>query len=132
MSPVPHMSVRSPGTIPGAADAVPITGFDPVRRAWTMAPHTGLRRVPLPALEGRLMVDAAVQASAGNADGAPVAAMLLPGTVADIVRMLRFCGEHDIAMTAPGAHAAGATPVVRVHAAALGRHRPVLRVVGAD
>lgn len=117
--------------------AMPIVGFDVVARAWIVDAIAPARRAPLPFLSGRLVVDVASQIRAVDDDGHParqlIAAMLLPGAVEDIVRMMRFCDEHGIVMTSP--HADGGNdpgPIVRIHADALGRQRPILRVVGVD
>lgn len=108
-----------------------------VARAWMSECRQDTRRAPLPFLSGKLLVDVASQMRAVDNDGQPalqlIAAMLLPGNVEDIVRMMRFCDEHGILVTSPNAAAeADPGPVVRIHADALGRQRPMLRVVGSD
>lgn len=114
---------------------MPIIGFDVVERAWIVDTSTPARRAPLPLLSGRLVVDVTSQIRAIDDDGQParqlIAAMLLPGDVEDIVRMMRFCDEHGILVTSPHADVqADPGPIVRIHADALGRQRPMLRVVG--
>ena len=119
---------------PGQAS---IVGFDIIARAWIVDPGQATGRAPLPLLRGRLVVDVAAQVGTVDDQGRParslIAAMLLPGAVDDIVRMLRFCDEHGIVVVsthAGGEHDPG--PIVRIHADALGRQRPMLRVVGTD
>ncbi len=119
------------------AEPSPVVGFDAAARAWMTEADPSVRRVPLPMLRGRLLVDVAAQARAIDAAGQPmpwlVAAMLLPGAVGDIVRMMRFCDEHGIVVTSADAVGhPGPGPVVRIRADALGRARPMLRVVGSD
>ena len=114
-----------------------ITGFDMVARTWMSECSQEMYRVPVPFLSGKLFVDVASQSRAADDDGEParqlIAAMLLPGNVEDIVRMMRFCDEHGILITSPSAAAeTGPGPVVRIHADATGRQRPMLRVVGSD
>lgn len=134
----------SHGTPPGMADrplvsspAMSITGFDMMARAWMSECGQETHRAPVPFLSGKLFVDVASQIRAVDEDGEParqlIAAMLLPGNVEDIVRMMRFCDEHGILVTSPNAAAeVGPGPVVRIHADATGRQRPMLRVVGSD
>lgn len=116
---------------------LPISGFDVVARAWMVEHGVDARRAPLPLLLGKLVVDVASQVRAVDGDGHParqlIAAMLLPGGVEDIVRMMRFCDEHGIVVTSPNAPGdADPGPIVRIHADALGRQRPMLRVVRTD
>jgi len=125
----------------GSSDPLPpsptIAGFDLVAHAWVIDAAPADRCAPLPLLSGRLMVDVAAQVRALDEAGRParrlVAAMLLPGAIGDIVKMMRFCDEHGIAVTS--ANAAGHAdpgPIVRIRADSLGCPRPVLRVVGSD
>ena len=117
--------------------AMPVTGFDILARAWMSECRRKMRRAPLPFLSGKLVVDVTSQIRAVDDDGQParqlVAAILLPGHVKDIVRMMRFCDEHGILVTGQNAAAeADPCPVLRIHAGTLGRQRPMLRVVGSD
>lgn len=114
--------------------AIPITGFDVIVRGWIVESAPSVGRVPLPLLKGGLVVDVAAQIRAVDDKGQParhlIAAMLLPAVIEDVVRMMRFCDERGIVVLScnsigdpdPG-------PVVRIHADALGRQRPMLRVV---
>lgn len=119
---------------PSPSPEIPITGFDVIVRGWIVESAPCVGRAPLPWLRGRLVVDMTAQIRAIDDAGQParhlIAAMLLPAAVDDIVRMLRFCNEHGILVTSP--HAANDIdpgPIVRIHADALGRQRPMLRVV---
>ncbi|TDK27133.1 hypothetical protein E2F46_02660 [Luteimonas aestuarii] len=117
--------------------AIPITGFDVIVRGWIVESAPSAGRAPLPLLKGKLVVDVAAQIRAVDDMDQParhlIAAMLLPSGVEDIVWMMRFCDEHGIFVMSrntigdpdPG-------PIVRIHADALGRQRPMLRVVGDD
>lgn len=116
---------------------LPIIGFDVAARAWMVDSASPGDRAPSPLLRGRLLVDVAAQIRAAGDGGRParalIAAKLLPGMVDDIVGMMRFCDQHEIVVVS--AHAATAdepSPIVRIHADALGRQRPMLRVVGSD
>lgn len=120
--------------VPGAVE---ITGFDVNARAWLTATCTFVSLARLPLLGGRLLVDDVAQSRAVDSDGKParqrIAAMLLPASVEDIVRMTSFCHRHGIVMTSPYADGEAAPgPIVRIHADARGRQRPVLRVVVCD
>lgn len=120
-----------------AATPSPVVGFDAAARAWMTEAGPSARQAPLPMLKGRLLIDVAAQVRAVDGSGRParqlIAAMLLPGAVDDVVRMMRFCDEHGIVVTsANAAEDVGRGPVVRVLADAPGRPRPMLRVVGDD
>ena len=114
-----------------------IRGFDLVDRVWIEHCRDPRSHVPLPRLEGRLLIDRASQLRATNDSwrngNAPIAAMLIPGSVEDIIRMIRFCDEHGIVMTNLGAAAdPDQQPMLRVRVDAPGGQRPRLRVVGSD
>ena len=115
----------------------PIIGFDAAARAWITESGKATACTPLPSLRGRLLADIAAQMRAFDGQDLPtrrlVAAMLLPGEVEDIVRMMRFCDELGIVVASTHASASNAAgPIVRIHADALGHHRPMLRVVAGD
>ncbi len=136
-----HMHMDAPAH-PGPRDALPspvlpVVGFDVVARAWLAEATRSASLVQLPLLRGHLLVDVAAQIRAIDDDGEParqlIAAMLIPEGVEDIVRMMRFCDEHGIVVTSPNAGGkVDPGPIVRIHADALGRQRPMLRVVGTD
>ena len=81
----------------GAA-AVAVVGFDPGRRAWASAPGGGV--IAIPSLDGQLLTDAATLAAAGDDYGHIVhqspLAVLVPGSVEDIVRLVKFARKHGI------------------------------------
>ncbi len=77
-----------------------VTGFDPTARAWMTAACASSGRVPLPLLDGRLLVDLPRQMAVRDDSGRParrlIAALLLPGSVHDMVHMLRFCRRNSV------------------------------------
>ena len=133
--PAPVRDMRgNPDPLPPGA--LPIVGFDVAARAWMVDSAAPGDRAPLPLLRGHLQVDVAAQIRAAEDGGRParglIAAALLPGVVDDIVRMMCFCDQHEIVMVSAHAAIAGEpSPIVRIHADALGRQRPMLRVVGS-
>jgi FAD/FMN-containing dehydrogenase len=83
----------------GAAAAAVVVGFDPVGRAWAVEGGSGpFDEVPL--LDGTLLTDDASRAAAADDYGHIVhrrpAAVLRPGSVADVVAMVRYCRRHGI------------------------------------
>ncbi|WP_367124483.1 FAD-binding protein [Streptomyces phytohabitans] len=95
------------------AAAVTVVGFDPAARAWaTERPGPGGTGSPdapfdeVPPLDGELVTDPASLAAAADDYGHTVhrtpAAVLRPGSVADVVAMVRFCGEHGIPVAPRG------------------------------
>ncbi|MCT2592069.1 FAD-binding protein [Streptomyces sp. N2-109] len=102
--------------VAGAAGAV-VTGFHPSARAWATdrdsggASHGGSPPwEAVPPLDGTLHTDDAARAAAADDFGHIVhrtpAAVLRPGSVDDIVTMVRYCGRHRIPVAPRGqAHA---------------------------
>jgi len=84
-----------------------VLGFSPEARAWCTDKHTnrGAFRA-LPRLDGELVLDeastAAVSADLGLLEVQTPVAVLRPGSVEDVVRMVKFCNKHDIAVAARG------------------------------
>lgn len=88
-----------------AASAAAVVAFDPMARAWaTEAPEGKLPEVP--PLDGTLLTDAASRDAAAEDYGHHVhrrpAAVLRPGSVDDVVTMVRFCRRHRIPVAARG------------------------------
>jgi FAD/FMN-containing dehydrogenase len=146
-----------------AAAAVTVVGFDPAARAWaTERPGDGRTRSgaapssgeapsddppfdEVSPLDGELLTDAASRAAAADDYGHMVhrtpAAVLRPGSVADVVAMVRFCVRHRIPVAPRGqghatngqAQVAGGL-VIETATAALSRverHGPDTVTVGA-
>jgi FAD/FMN-containing dehydrogenase len=98
-----------------AAGAV-VIGFDPVGRSWAVAATSsdtvaGDGLVGLPHLDGTLLTDDASLAADADDFGHIVhrrpVAVLRPGSVRDVVAMIRFCGAHGL-KTAPRGQGHGA------------------------
>jgi FAD/FMN-containing dehydrogenase len=89
----------------GAAAAAVVVGFDPVGRAWATEHDTGTFD-EVPPLDGTLRTDEASRAAAADDYGHLVhrrpAAVLRPGSVADIVAMVRYCRRHGIEVAPRG------------------------------
>lgn len=85
----------------GAAAAA-VVGFDPARRAWASAPGAGV--IAIPSLDGAILTDAATLSSAADDFGhivhhTPIA-VLVPGSIDDVVRLVKFAGRHGIKVAA--------------------------------
>jgi cytokinin dehydrogenase len=118
-----------------------IVGFDLVSRSWVAEASGGGDFSQLPPLDGTLTTDPASLAAAADDFGhiihrTPVA-VLRPGSVEDVVKMVRFAREHDIRVagrgkghTAFGQSQAGAGVVIdmttlnRIHS--IGQDRAVV------
>jgi cytokinin dehydrogenase len=95
-----------------------VLGFDPRRRSWVTEASASGPLDGVPALDGTLFVDAAHLAAAADDFGhiishTPVA-VLLPGSVADIAKVIRFARRHglQVAMRGQG-HAQFGQPQVQ-------------------
>ncbi|NLU72595.1 FAD-binding protein [Streptomyces sp. HNM0575] len=95
----------------GLAGAAAVVGFDPGSRAWATE-RTVRRRPPgggfehVPPLDGELLTDDASRDAAAEDFGHIVhrrpAAVLRPGSVDDVVAMVRFCRRHRIPVAPRG------------------------------
>ncbi|MGV9558402.1 FAD-binding protein [Streptomyces sp. NPDC003522] len=90
-------------TVTGAV----VTGFDPAARAWAADTPAGAGRpAGIPRLDGTLTRDDASLGAASDDYGHIVhhrpAAVLRPGSVRDVVAMVRFCGEHRVPVAPRG------------------------------
>jgi cytokinin dehydrogenase len=89
-----------------------VAAFDPVNRRWVGEAEAGACREEewrrIPRLQGTLSFDPAVRASDATDLGHLVervpAAVLRPGCVEDIQKMVRFCSERNIEVAARGQH----------------------------
>jgi FAD/FMN-containing dehydrogenase len=81
----------------GSATAA-IVGFDPARRAWATGPGSGV--IAIPGLDGHLLTDSTTLGEAADDYGHIVhrtpAAVLVPGSVDDIVKLVKFAGKHGL------------------------------------
>jgi cytokinin dehydrogenase len=83
-----------------------VIGFDLVGRSWVTQASTGGTFAELPPLDGTLTVDPASLAAAADDFGhiihrTPVA-ILRPGSVEDVVKLVRFAREHNIRVAGRG------------------------------
>ena len=88
-----------------AAAGTAVVGFSANARAWVRPGH-GSPFHRAPSLDGELVTDAASLAEVGK-DRANIvfttpSAVLRPGSVDDVVKMVRFCGRHCIKVVARG------------------------------
>jgi hypothetical protein len=92
--------------LPGLAAAAVVVGFDPFSRRWLTKAEADDPFDDVPRLDGQLLLDAssraAVSTDKGNIVHQTPAAVLLPGSVEDIRRMIRFCGRQGIQVSARG------------------------------
>lgn len=87
--------------------AATVIGFNPVAKRWVRAAFADEGSFTgLPPLDGQVVTDpasrAADQTDAGNIVQKIPRAVLRPGSVEDIVRMVRFCRCHGIRVSARG------------------------------
>ncbi len=98
----------------GLVAAVAVAGFDPVSRRWVA--QADARNVdrrhegplsPLPPLDGEVITDPALLATFADDFGHLVSrtpvAVLLPGSVGDVMKMVRYARQHHIRIAARGA-----------------------------
>jgi FAD/FMN-containing dehydrogenase len=89
----------------GGLAASVVLGFDPLSQSWVTEAR-GETAVALPPLDGVLLTDDATLAAYTDdlghlIHGRPVA-VLMPGSVDDIARMVRFAREHELEIAARG------------------------------
>ncbi|HVY26032.1 MAG TPA: FAD-binding protein [Polyangiaceae bacterium] len=89
-----------------AGAAAVIFGFSREAHAWSTDPHCGPGFDRIPELDGVLLTDAASTAARGADLGNIVfntpKAVLRPGSVRDIAKMVKFCAERGIVVAARG------------------------------
>lgn len=88
------------------ATAVAVIGFDPVRRSWITEAKAGGGLSRLPRLDGQLVTTPAALAEAGDDYGhiikrTPVA-VLRPGSIDDVVEMVRYADMHRLRIAMRG------------------------------
>lgn len=89
------------------ATTAAVVAFDPVRASWVSAAETAPPgAVAVPDLDGELLLDPASLAAAADDYGhlvhrTPVA-VLRPGSVADVVKLVRYANRHRIAVAMRG------------------------------
>ncbi len=90
------------GLVAGAA----VLGFDPATRSWITSAQAATRFAALPRLDGELLLDETTRAAAADDFGHIIsrqpAAVLRPGSVEDIARMVRFARAHRIKVAGRG------------------------------
>lgn len=115
-----------------AAGAMAIVGFDPTRRLWVgeaRAEDDDDDREGLPRLDGTLHFDEPTRRASstdqGNFETVMPLAVLRPGSVRDIERMVAFCSQRGIPVSARGAghttYGQGLTTGLIVEMRSLGR-----------
>jgi cytokinin dehydrogenase len=86
--------------------AATVLGFDPSARTWISTARASSPIANVPELEGQLVTDpaslAAVARDAGNIVHEAPIAVLRPGSVHDVSKMVRFCRQHGIQAAARG------------------------------
>lgn len=86
----------------GAAAVAVVTAFNPLNRSW--AAEAGPEMALLPPLDGQLLTDPETRARAADDYGHIVHrtpwAVLVPGSVQDIVKMVRFARAHCLKVAA--------------------------------
>jgi cytokinin dehydrogenase len=89
----------------GLGVAAVIVGFDPIGRRWAVAGASGIFD-GVPPLDGELVVDQATRNADSRDNGRYLttvpSAVLRPGSVQDIEKMIQFCRQHHIAVAARG------------------------------
>lgn len=94
MTPTPSRRTVLHGLAAGTA----LVAFDPFTRGWAATADSSFSEVP--PLDGTLLTDSASLTAAADDYGHIVhrtpAAVLRPGSVDDVVKMIRFCNTHDI------------------------------------
>lgn len=109
---MPHQPTRRT-VLHSMAAGVGVIAFDPLARSWVTGPGrprsadtAGNSLAGVPKLDGTLLTDPASIAADADDFGHSVhhlpAAVLRPGSVADIVAMVRFCNTHHIQVAARG------------------------------
>ena len=83
-----------------------VVGFSSTARAWVAGGASSDPFARVPPLDGQLLTDAASRAEVGQDLGHLVfhtpSAVLRPGSIADVERMVRFCARHCIQVAARG------------------------------
>lgn len=94
-----------------------IVGFDLVKRSWVTSASAASEFETLPPLDGRLYTDSATRNAAAADFGHLVrrypTAVLKPGSIEDVVRIVRFARSHKLKVAARGqAHSTYGQPLL--------------------
>ena len=94
------------GFLLALAGAAAVTGFDPATRAWATAARADRSFATLPPLDGELLLPSAdlgpYEDDFGHIIHRTPAAVLLPGSVEDIAKLIRFAGPLGIPVAPRG------------------------------
>ena len=94
------------GFLLALAGAAAVTGFDPATRAWATTPDLGPGLAGLPPLDGRLLLPPAdlgpYEDDYGHIIHRNPIAVLLPGSVEDVAKLIRFAGPLGIPVAPRG------------------------------
>jgi cytokinin dehydrogenase len=98
------------GLLTGASALV--IGFDPVERTWITEAHAKHDKIKVPDFDGQLITDAAGVAEYSEDFGKLVQktprAVLLPASVDDVVKAVKFCRKYGISIVGRGeGHSSG-------------------------
>jgi cytokinin dehydrogenase len=81
-----------------------VAGFNPIAGVWVT--QADAQTISIPALDGQLLLDLpsrqAVATDFGKAISRVPVAVLKPASVNDIVKMVRFCNQHDLKIAPRG------------------------------
>ena len=126
-----HLSRRRMLGLLGPAGMALIIGFDPVGRRWVTRADTVDCPTfsDVPQLDGQLLLDDAARAGVSVDKGMLVqqtpCAVLRPGSVADISRMIHYCRRHQLKVATRGQahtlHGQSLSPGVVIENASLGQ-----------
>jgi cytokinin dehydrogenase len=83
-----------------------VVGFDLIKRIWAIRTQPVFGLIALPPLDGKLLIDEASRAAAADDFGHIIRqkplAVLRPGSIDDIIAMVRFCNSHQIKVATRG------------------------------
>ena len=101
------------GMLAGASALV--LGFDPIHRSWVTFAEASV--IAIPDLDGVLLTDAAALETYSDDFGKLVQhtpiAVLLPGSVSDVINAIKFCQRHNIKVVGRGqGHSSGGQSLV--------------------
>jgi cytokinin dehydrogenase len=101
----------------GAIASAIIIGFNPAMRSWVTSASAASEFESLPPLDGILYTDSATRNAAADDFGHLVrrypSAVLKPGSIEDIVRIVRFARSHKLKVAARGqAHSTYGQPLI--------------------
>jgi len=100
-----------------AGSSAVVLGFDPAHRSWTTSAAAS-GAISIPHLDGVLLTDAAslqtYSDDFGNFIRRTPRAVLLPASVEDVVKAIRFCRQHRIKVVARGqGHSSGGQTLIQ-------------------